>query len=1117
MRKLVTVLFADIVESTSRAEARDPEDTRALLAGYFAAMSDELRRQGGTVEKFIGDAIMAVFGVPAAHEDDPVRAVRAARAMLQRLDRWNAGRDQSSRIQIRIGINTGEVLAAGEAGPDLLVTGDAVNVAARIEQAAPTGGILVGDRTARGLRGGFELQELEPLGAKGKSEPVAVWLVEAARAEGPATGIPGLSAPIVGRDEELRLLGTTFAAIRREGKPHLITISGDAGVGKTRLVREFVTILGSEIRVVVGRCLPYGEGVSLWPLGEILRSEAVLLDTDAPGVALEKIGRLVHEAIPPELAPDPDWTSAALASTIGLEPEHGALAAAAPRELRQELTRAWRALLAGIARRAPVVVVIEDIHWADEQMLELIDDLAEHVEGPVMFLCSARPDLLRARPTWGGGRRNYSTVPLDPLTEQETRQLIEALLETAELPAELQQRLLERSEGSPFFLEEILRNLIDRGHLVEVEGRWGAVDDLAEVEVPDTVQGVILARLDLLTALERRVVQGAAVIGRTFWRGALASLTGNEGLDVVLDTLQRRELVHERLTSTMAGEIEYSFKHVLIRDVAYGSLPRHERAKAHANTAGWIEERSGDRAEENAELLAHHYQVAGFFLDDDQLREHARRYSLVAARSALRRFSLHQAETFGWLAVDLSRPGGERVEALEALGDLFALTSRGDGAWKAYGDAIAELEHNPPLNLYGLGRLAAAAVTAFARRYPTFLEPPTPEQVRALIETGLDAVGKGDSPERVQLLAARSDVKLKIRASDARENEEARRAGEEAIAIAERLDDADLISLAIDATNTNNQQEERYGEVYRNNLRRLELVPRLTNVAEVGDAHVVAAWSSGLIGRYVESIEHATRCIEVARGVDSGQYLHGLIWRVFSTFRAGRWELTLADQAEIERLEREEGLEERMPLAMIAHAVALLCHQLRGEERETDAYLAAAEDFLAGSADRHADACRSFVARTLLHRGEREASRAMVTAIRRRFAFPFEALCDLLAEEEDWEEASQLLPEVRGTADRGEHVALHRFADRLEGCMAAGHEEYDEATTLLRRSAEGFSQLGAPWEAALSRLRFGELLLAVGQDEAAKREVTAALSVFHQLGSVHECERSRGLLERVHA
>ena len=1103
MLKLVTVLFADVVSSTARAERMHPEDTRALMTEYFAAMAEEIQAEGGTVEKFIGDAIMAVFGAPVAHEDDPLRGVRAARRLLGRLRSWNEERDPAERLELRIGVNTGEAIAAGTAGADLLVTGDAVNVAARLEQAAEPGTILIGDRTARAVRGDFELREVERLRLKGKAEAVAAWLVEAERETPEPRGVPGVSAPLVGREYELELLRTTFERVRTGGRPHLVTVLGDAGVGKSRLVRELLSALDGTARVLVGRCLPYGQGITLWPLAEILKSEAGILDTDPSSVALAKLEQLVERELGDGSAAE--HTVAALASTLGLRPSGDPLGALDPREAYRQLLAAWRALLVSIARRASVVVVVEDIHWADATMLDVLDELAERVEGPIFFLCPARPDLLRTRPDWGGGRRSFSSLPLDPLTAEQSARLVSSLLDVDLLPEAVRDRILERSEGNPFFLEEIVHHLIDEGLLVATNGRWRAVAGIDEVEIPDTVQAVLLARLDLLAPEEKRVAQRAAVVGRVFWDGAVERLAGVDDVNAALQTLRRRELVLDRSSSALAGQNEFIFKHVLIRDVAYASLPRRERGRAHAELATWIEATSGERSAEFAELLAHHCDAAFTLVGDDELRRRARGHFLAAADGALHRFAIPQSERLAQRAVELSTDGSERVEALEALGDLHNRTFNGDGAWRAYRDALAALPPGDP----AIARLAGKAGLFGARWLGTVFELPPAAEVREILDLGLAAAGPGDGPERTLLLVDRGFLILQREEWDA---ETVASAVRDAEAAAERLGDPDLLSAALDLVLGWEQSQGRHGAGYRATQRRSPHVARMTDVKEIGDSLAMVAAAAQYLGLYEEAEAGATACVERARGLDSGSYVHGLTLRVMSRFMLGDWEGALADQAELERLAALDARDLPVGYSMRAYSYAALCHELRGEADEAERYLELVRRYASERRrvrSPQPGAARPTAARVLVHRGRHDEAAALCPLEARTIQAggTLELNCELAGEQGRWDDAARIVAAARDEAAFGEQLSLPLFADRLEGRAAAAAGDVEKAVELLRRSADGFARLGARWEDAWSRL-----LLAEAITEEREQEARLALATFERLGSVREAERAVALL-----
>ena len=1108
--KLVTVLFADLVSSMTRVERMHPEDARALMIDYFTAMTEEIENEGGAVEKFVGDAIMAVFGVPLTHEDDALRAVRAGRRMLARLTLWNAERGPLERLEMRIGINTGEVLAVAAARADLLVTGDAVNLAARLQEAADPGAIVIGEATARLIRRAFDLRQLDPLQLKGRSEPVPAWVVagEVERIE--ARVAAGLSAPMVGRERELEILRSILGRVEAEQAPHLVTITGDPGVGKSRLTEEFIASLGERTKNMVGRCIAYGESVTLRPLSEILTTEAAVLDNDPPEIAFEKIGALVPETVATSLAIDGERTASALASTLGLEPPGGSDEQIDPREAHHRLVAAWSVLLTGIASEKTLVVAVEDLHWADQTMLDVLDLLAEHVDGPILFLCTARPDLFRVRPNWGSGKHNYSSVTLGPLAADESERLVSLLLDAEELPGLVKQSILSRAEGNPFFLEEIVRRLIDERLIERVDGRWRVRGRLTDLDIPETVQGVILARIDLLSPVERRALQEAAVVGRVFWSGAVARLVDTAEPDQILHTLCVRELIAERMSSTISGETEYVFKHVLTRDVAYESLPRRERAQAHTRVAAWIAEVTGKRSPEFTEILAHHYDVAFSLSHEEGLRRSARRNYLLASQRALRQFALARADYLGRQAVRLSPTGPELVEALEALGDLSATAHAGDAAWRAYGDALTAVEDDRK----ALGRLAAKAAVQATRWYGGMSEHPTGEELERLIARGLAATGESDSVWRALLLMSRGFELIWGYPEGVQSSEEA---AHTALAIAERLDNPNLLSGSLDAVGSLLLARGLYGEHLRFGRRRIDLVPRLTDVAEIGDAFVMGAWSAVYVGLYGEALQYATACIERTRAIDPGEYVHALSWRVWARTMTGDWSGALEDQAELERIQAETVAAFPLGYTVRAYSAASFVHELRGERAEATAYLDLIEQFIEvhpapSSLDR--DAALALTARAQAHGGRASDAKALFESGANLQAPPtLEALCEIVAAQENWAVAREVVASARRQADISEALALPLFADRLEGRLAAAEGEPIRAAQLLRRSATGFARLGALWEEAWSRQLLAEALIQLSEEQEDRSERDAARAVFERVGSVEEYERATALVK----
>jgi class 3 adenylate cyclase len=655
-RKVVTVLFADLVGFTSRSEQLDPEDVRAFLSPYYARLRTELERFGGTVEKFIGDAVMALFGAPVAHEDDPERAVRAALAIRD----WVV---EQEGLQVRIAVNTGEVLVAlgaQTAQGEGMASGDVVNTTARLQTAAPVNGILVGETTYRATSQVITYRPAEPVTAKGKTEPVPAWEALEARSRFGVDLAAGSRVPLVGRQRELSALKEALQRVRADRSPQLVTIVGVPGIGKSRLVAELFQVVADDPTELIawrqGRSLPYGDGVTFWALGEMVKAQAGILETDSPEDAEQKLHASVAELIPE--ASDAQWAEGHLRPLAGLAGD-----AAVGADHREEAFTAWRRYFEGLAERSPLVLVFEDLHWADDNLLDFIEHLLDWASGvPMLVICSARPELFERRPGWGGGTRHATTLSLSPLADDETAQLISSLSDRPVMAAETQQALLLRAGGNPLYAEQYVRMLAERG-------------DAEDLPLPETVQGIIAARLDALPAEEKSLLQTAAVMGKVFWLGAVAQVGGldRRAAELHLHALERKDFVQRARRSSVADEAEYSFLHVLVRDVAYGQIPRGQRAEQHRLSAEWIG--SQGRVEDHAEMLAHHYRNtielrrAASQPLDPALVEHA----LASLRDAGdRAFSLSaypSADSFYQSALELAAAGSlEHAHMLFKLG-----------------------------------------------------------------------------------------------------------------------------------------------------------------------------------------------------------------------------------------------------------------------------------------------------------------------------------------------------------------------------------------------------------------------------------------------------------------
>jgi class 3 adenylate cyclase/tetratricopeptide (TPR) repeat protein len=636
-RKLATVLFVDLVDSSALVSGTDPEVVRRRVTQYFERASQCIESHGGLVEKFAGDAVMAAFGIPQAHEDDAERGVRAALAIIEAVHEIG--------LEARAGVESGEVLV--DAAESTFATGEPVNMAARLEQAAPPGAVLIGPAALRLTAGRVEAEPAGPLELRGL-ETVVAW--RALRAVDEAPALRSLTAPLVGRDAELDLLQNTYERAVRDRRAQLFTVYGEAGVGKSRLVREF-TASSDGATVLSGRCLPYGEGITYWPIAEMVKSAAGITDDDPLETAKEKLLVCCGDE--------------AIAELIGLAA--GVLEAVEGARSQQEIAWGVRQFAEELADVQPLIMVFEDIHWAEEPLLELIEHLAAFVrERPLMLLCLARPELLDVRSTWGGGRLRSTTIEVEPLGPTESRELADALLAEHDLPFDVRESVLRRTEGNPLFVEETIRMI---------------VDEEAEGGIPDTLQALIAARIDRLRHGQKVVLQRAAVVGRIFWLGALEQLNPDiDGLEGLLEDLILRDFVVREGRSSISGEPAFRFKHVLIRDVAYSGLTKSARAELHGLFAGWLHERAG---EELLEIRAYHLDQACALLEEldgvapPELAAEAAEALETAGRRALARESYAAARRLLVRSVSLEPTLERRYNAARAawrMGDLPALS-----------------------------------------------------------------------------------------------------------------------------------------------------------------------------------------------------------------------------------------------------------------------------------------------------------------------------------------------------------------------------------------------------------------------------------------------------------
>jgi len=751
-RKVVSVLFVDLVGFTSRSDRADPEDVRAMLRAYHERVKADLERFGGTVEKFIGDAVMAVFGAPVAHEDDAERAVRSA---LRILDTIEELRDGGLEIAVRAAVTTGETVVSLDARPERgegIVTGDVVNMAARLQSAAPVGSVIVDETTMHTTERAIAYEAHDDVEAKGKAEPIRAWRALEARSR---VGQPEAATrtPFVGREHERTLLLETFLRSERESSVQLVTVVGEPGIGKSRLATELRTALDERPDLVTwrhGRCLPYGEGITFWALGEIVKADAGILESDDAAAARSKLAESIAGTFPD--TDEARWLEARLAPLVGAESDGVAAS-------REESFTAWRRYVEEMAARYPCVLVVEDLHWADDALLDFLEHLLDwSAPVPLLLLCTARPELFERRSAWGGGKRNATTISLSPLTRDDAGRLLQVLLERSVLPAETQTLLLERTGGNPLYAEQFARMLAER------EG----VDDVA---VPETVHALVAARLDTLRPELKSLLHDAAVVGRVFWTGALAALEGRSRDDVRrdLNELVHREFVRPVRVSSIEGEDELSFWHALMRDVAYQQIPRAPRADKHVGAARWVEGIAGERLEDHAGILAYHYgeaydlaRAAG--VERPEVAERLRR-ALVLAGDRAMQLDAEAAERYFRRAVELAhdRPA-ERAAAQAKLAHTLNTRGHAQEAMAAYEEAIPVLlETDEVAAGIALTRLSSAAWSrgemertrdTALRSIEVLARHPGPELVRAYGSAALSEAIAGRYDEAQQLLDA---------------------------------------------------------------------------------------------------------------------------------------------------------------------------------------------------------------------------------------------------------------------------------------------------------------------------------------------------------------------------
>jgi class 3 adenylate cyclase len=923
-RRIVTVLFADMTGATVLGEARDPEDVRALLTRYYSIAREVVGAHGGTLEKFIGDAVMAVFGLPQAHGDDAQRAMSAA---LEIRERVRADPKLGPQQALRIGVNTGEVVATRDSGAsDFLITGDAVNIAARLQQTAEPWSIVCGERTARAARDRFTLGHPTEIDVKGKRLPVQARPLLGRAAEAVLSRFP-----LIGREDDLAQLELVARRAFTDHRPFLVSLVAPAGTGKTRLVEEFLhrqPALWPDATVATAQCLPYGQRVTYWPLRALLIRLVGLKEEAAPETMREGIREWLHD----RGVESPERAADLLAATIG---------AGEPEVIdRSALFAAWRTAIEVAARRSPLVLVFEDLHWSSDSLLDLVEFIVQpRGDAAVLMIALTRPELLDRRPAWGGGRRNYVAMSLEPLNDDSVARLVRHMVGST--APQIVERVVARAEGNPFFAGEIAQSIRERVlSLSDVDAVEHALATL-----PDTIQATILARLDLLEPAERRLLQLGSVFGRAFRGAGIAAL----GLDLApdSDSLVDR-LVRKDLIRPSAGD-SFAFRHILIREVVYQTLLRAERVDLHAAAARWLEASAGGREDALAELIAYHFREAATLisatktaqLDAAEVRRKAVGWLKRAADVATAGAATAEAARHLRAAIELAAPD-DLPELQERLGDV----SGGDAGAEAYRIALRlcrELGRPVDQELRILGSL----LTRYMRFQGTVGDRPSEQETQRLRTDGRALLpGARDERAIASFLIADGFYPFwrgaQATPADIAEAEASTGRG---LAIADRLDDPRLKSAALDALTCCAQARGAWMQSRHFAQQRLAFEGRL-DLHERLDAHTMVAWASALLGD-LGQVERATAS---ALGLfQSGQAhwwgLHSASWRAYALTLLGRWDEALAVAEHARKIWAEGGL---IPAAYTVHGfiAALDIGRARHEGQLVDRYRAVLDEIL---------------------------------------------------------------------------------------------------------------------------------------------------------------------------
>jgi class 3 adenylate cyclase len=870
-RRLVTVLFADVTGSTALGESIDPEDLRLLLGRYYATAKEVVIEHGGTVEKFIGDAVMAVFGLRQAHGDDAARALGAA---LELRDRVRADARLGERLPIRLGVNTGDVVASrDEGGDDFLVTGDAVNVAARLQQAAAPWTVLAGPRTVRAAHGAFRFSAELQIDAKGKTGGIrASEVIERAPVSRART-------PLFGRRADLAQLELAATRAFDERRPFLVTVIAPPGTGKSRLLEEFLSRLQAlepNAQVAVAQCLPYGQRLTYWPLRAVL-FRIVGIDDDADAATVRAA---IDSWLRAAGVEDADTTGALLASTVGAG-ESEAID-------RSALFNAWRSFIEAAARSAPLVLAVEDLHWSSDTLLDLIEFVLQpRGDTRALMVALARPELVDRRPAWGGGGRDNVSIALAPLDDRSTADLVRHLAEGA--PATFVEAVVARAEGNPFFAGEIVNALLEQAE---------SFDDPASLEaallrLPDTVQATVLARLDLLPDRERELIRIGAVFGRSFRPSGVAALATDVDSAAVVDVCERlaaRDLIRP------SGADGYAFRHILIREVAYGTLPRRDRAQLHGAAGAWLAERATNQEEAFAELVAYHYREAASLATALELegaadlRARAKSWLVRAAEVARASAATLEARQHVRAAIDFAEP-----EDLPALYELLGDVEIGGSTIISTYERALELARQAGQPTDDQLRLLAKRLMVEMRSQGSVARRPSLDEIQAMRSAARALFEQAtDVRSRALFLAADAFFPFWANAAghevDTEVIRQAEASAERGLNLARQLDDANLQSAALDALGSIAQDRSDFPLAIKLGTQRIAMGSRLALFEQI-DAHAVTTWSAAVAGDLATAERVSASGLAIVQPRQAPDWtLHLAAWRLLVLTLVGNWD-----------------------------------------------------------------------------------------------------------------------------------------------------------------------------------------------------------------------------------